>query len=413
MQKIRVIEAVNQLGLGGTEYAVQLFSKFLNKEYFDITVVSLLEGGPRVKMIEDLGIKVIQLNGDIDKLAGLLRETDVFHWHGYGSLDAELFNIIKANRPKLVIQTNVFGYYEESPFYDLLDYDLYPSKMTLIRRMEKDKHLKDNFSSKRKVLHNPVDVDQLTSFLPSEQQVISFKKEYKLESAFIVGRIGRADDYKFDLVTLDSFAKFAVKINHAKFLLVGATPKMLAHAESLGITDKMVVLNNTSDLKQLLIYYKAMDIFLAASEIGESFGMIIAEAMTVGVPVVTICTKTRDNAQVELVDNHKTGLVVKRKEKKLADALLFLYKNKSIRAHFATASKEKVINEYKANKIAMSLEILILKHFGCSNGENKKTLLLDFSEAMVEEYEKRCLDLHRRSWIVKKIKWALLKRKFL
>lgn len=201
MKKIRIIEAVNQLGLGGTEYAVQLFSKFLNKDRFEVTVIGLLNGGERVRLIEDLGIKVILLNGDLVKLGQLLQETDVFHWHGNGSLEPELFKVIKANKPKIVIQTNVFGQFDNSPFYDVIDYDLYISKMILVRRMKLDMKLQDNYASKRKVLPYPVDIDHINSLVPTEDEVNQFKKANNLQDKFIAGRIGRSDDHKFDLIT--------------------------------------------------------------------------------------------------------------------------------------------------------------------------------------------------------------------
>ncbi|ALL08513.1 hypothetical protein AQ505_25400 [Pedobacter sp. PACM 27299] len=60
--------------------------------------------------------------------------------------------------------------------------------------------------------------------------------------------------------------------------------------------EQLIVCENTSDLQELLYYYKTIDIFLAASAIGENFGMVIAEAMNSGTPVVTIRTEDRDYA---------------------------------------------------------------------------------------------------------------------
>ncbi|MDR6785973.1 glycosyltransferase involved in cell wall biosynthesis [Pedobacter africanus] len=392
--KIRIVEAVNQLGLGGTEYVLQLYSKFLNKELFSVTVIGLLDGGPRVKLIQDLGIEVVLLNGDLAKLTEILLETDVFHWHGNGLLDPGLFNIVKANKPKLVIQTNVFGLYEPSDFYDIIDYDLYVSKMVLIRRMGIDKSLKDHFSSKRKVLHNPIDVDQINSLLPDQSTIAAFKEKHHLQGYFIVGRIGRADDNKFDLITLDGFAEFAKKVNSARFLLLGATPNIIAHAELLGVSDKLVLFENTSDLQELLVYYKTMDVFLAASNIGESFGMVIAEAMTAGIPVITISTEDRDNAQIELVDNNETGFVVKRKKEKIASAIHRLYQDRNLRNRFSRSSAKKTLDAYKASRIVKSFEQLIFDHLGIPIKTSPETLLLDFSQKIVDDYSNRCIDLY-------------------
>ncbi|KIO78957.1 hypothetical protein TH53_00695 [Pedobacter lusitanus] len=393
MKKIKIIEAGNELGLGGTEYTIQLISKFLNKENFEVTVVGVREGGARVKLIQDLGINVMILNGDMVKLAQLLRETDVFHWHGDGTLTPEIFSVVKANKPKLVLMTNVFGLYDHSPFYDLVDYDLFISKMILIRRMFRDSHLEDNFASKRKALPYPVDVKHINSLLPSDSQLKLFKQEHNLQGAFVVGRIGRADIAKFDIIALDGFAAFAKRVSNAKFLLVGATQEILAYAAALNILDKLIVFDTTSDFKQLLMYYKAMDVFLAASRIGESFGMVIAEAMTVGLPVVTISTLDRDNAQIELVDNGQTGFVVQRDKDRIADVLVFLYEDEKIREILSASAKRKVTKEYRADKIVKSLENLIYNHLNIGAAKYKESLLKDYSLEIVNDYFNRCSDL--------------------
>lgn len=393
MEKIKIIEATNGLGIVGTEYVIQLYCKYLDKEHFDVKVVCFYTGGERVKLILELGIEVIQLNGDLSKLSQLLQETDVFHWHGPGKLNPEIFTLVKASKPKLVIQTNVFGEYENSAIYDAIDYDLYVSKMILIRRMFKDKDLKDNFALKRKALSNPVDVDHLSSLLPSDELIKKIREDNQLKDTFIVGRIGRADNAKFDLITLDGFAAFAAKVSNAKFLLVGATASMMEYANKLKLSDKLIVLDNSLNLEVLLIYYRLMDVYLAVSNLGESFGMVIAEAMIAGVPVVTVNTPDKDNAQIELVDNQKTGLVVEHDVQKIAAALFYLYKNEPVRTTLATAAKEKVAKEYQASKIVSSLENLIYDHLQVVSPHSEKSRIADYSPEMVSDYENRCSDL--------------------
>ena len=404
LNKIRILEAVNQLGLGGTEYALQLYSKFLNKDIFEVTVVGLLNGGERVELIQNEGIEVILLEGDFNKLIPLLQNTDVVHWHGSGNCsgDADFFEILKLYKPPLVIQTNVFGAFDNSPYYDLIDYDLYISKMILIRRMSQDKNLKNQFTDKRKVLPYPVDTDLIHSLKPSEEQIDEFRRENRLDSYFVAGRIGRPDNNKFDLITLDAFSEFAKKVANTKFLLVGATAEMKAHADNLGITSKLLIIENTNDLKKLLLYYKAMDVFIAASNIGESFGMVIAEAMTLGTPVVTITTEDRDNAQIELVDNQVSGLVTKRNKKDIAAAVKYLYSNHSARDRISASSKVKIETHYKAQTVVKNLEHLILKHLNRSSAsvEVRQIVLESFSKKMVTDYRRRCLNIFSRpSWI--------------
>ncbi|MBB5646250.1 glycosyltransferase [Pedobacter cryoconitis] len=393
MKKIKIIEAGNELGLGGTAYTIQLISKFLNKDNFEVTVVGVKEGGARVKLIQDLGVNVVVLNGDVTKLAPLLRETDVFHWHSDGSLDPELFAIVKANKPKLVLMTNILGLYNPSGFYDLIDYDLYISKLILARRMLADRNLEDDFPSKRKVLSNPVDVNRINSLLPTDNQLKAFKQQNNLQNSFIVGGVGRLDNANLDLITLDGFAEFAKKVKHAKFLLIGATPEILEYAKNLDILDKLIVFDTTSDLQHPLIYYSAMDIFLVASKIGESFGMAITEAMTVGIPVVAVNNLDRDNPQIELIDNGQTGFIVARDQKKIADVLFFLYEDEKIREILSESARRKVAKEYKADKIVKSLENLIYNHLYSSIDINAKSLVKNYTQEIINDYINRCSDV--------------------
>jgi glycosyltransferase involved in cell wall biosynthesis len=410
-KKIRIVEGVNQLGLGGTEYALQLYAKFLDKSRFEVVVLSLLKGGERETLIREMGIEVIVLNGDYSKLPAILEQADVFHWHGGGSIDPQLFEVVKKNKPSLVIQTNVFGSYDASPYYKYIDYDLYISKMILVRRMSLDKDLVDNYAAKRKVLHYPIDTNTINATLPSTEVLSKFKLDNKLDQFFIIGRIGRADDNKFDLIALDGFAHFAKHTERARFLLIGATPKMRAHAEHLKIADKVIIMENTVSLQRLIVYYKSMDVFLMASQIGESFGMVIAEAMTVGTPVLTISTEDRDNAQIELMDNEKSGLVVKRSKYAIARALHFLHQNKATGIELSEQAKLKISRDYKAQNIVGSLERLILNHFSQSVDHiSEKSLIQDYSPEMVNDYLKRCINTFGRSNIWKRILW-LFKRK--
>ena len=56
MAKIRVMLACNLLDLGGTEKAIQIFAKYLDKSRFEVFACGRLRGGVRVGEIEKMGI---------------------------------------------------------------------------------------------------------------------------------------------------------------------------------------------------------------------------------------------------------------------------------------------------------------------------------------------------------------------
>jgi glycosyltransferase involved in cell wall biosynthesis len=78
-------------------------------------------------------------------------------------------------------------------------------------------------------------------------------------------------------------------------------PDLKALAERLGIADRVHWLGSVADPRTLL---QASDIFLLAS-VGEAFGLVLAEAMACGVPVVG----SRSGSLTEVVEDGRTGLL--------------------------------------------------------------------------------------------------------
>jgi glycosyltransferase involved in cell wall biosynthesis len=78
-------------------------------------------------------------------------------------------------------------------------------------------------------------------------------------------------------------------------------PDLKVLADRLGVADRVHWLGNVADPKELM---QASDIFLLAS-VGEAFGLVVAEAMACGVPVVG----SRSGSLVEVVEEDSTGLL--------------------------------------------------------------------------------------------------------
>jgi glycosyltransferase involved in cell wall biosynthesis len=78
-------------------------------------------------------------------------------------------------------------------------------------------------------------------------------------------------------------------------------PELKALAERLGVAHRVHWLGNVSDPKGLL---QASDIFVLAS-VGEAFGLVLAEAMACGVPVVG----SRSGSLPEVVEDGRTGVL--------------------------------------------------------------------------------------------------------
>jgi glycosyltransferase involved in cell wall biosynthesis len=189
------------------------------------------------------------------------------------------------------------------------------------------------------------------------------------------------------LVTIDAVDIIRKKIPNFKFVLVGTTKRISKYVDKLGLSGFVVYLEPTSDFLELLKIYCIMDVYIAASAIGESFGMVIAEAMSCGIPIVTISTPKRDNAQVELVDNNLTGFVVQRHKRLVADAVLQIHNDKSIKNIMVQNSPVKILNLFEASRVVLSLQNLILSKFDYTfHYDNDHQLIVDWNDGLVKEY---------------------------
>ena len=97
--------------------------------------------------------------------------------------------------------------------------------------------------------------------------------------------------------------------------------------EDMSLTNNVVFTGFVSSA-ELPSYYRSADIFCAPATGGESFGIVLLEAMACSKPVVA--TSIQGYASV-LADGEEGLLVPPRDEKSLADALLSLLHNKSLR----------------------------------------------------------------------------------
>jgi len=88
--------------------------------------------------------------------------------------------------------------------------------------------------------------------------------------------------------------------------------------------------------------YRAMDVFVLASHC-ETFGMVLQEAMAMGTPVIgTDCAGVP-----EIIRDGTTGVLVRpRDPAELADAILYLFADATLRERLASRARESVIERY-------------------------------------------------------------------
>jgi 1,2-diacylglycerol 3-alpha-glucosyltransferase len=117
-----------------------------------------------------------------------------------------------------------------------------------------------------------------------------FRKKLKIPArAFVVGHVGRLAPEKNLGYLAEAVALFVKKTPAARFLVIGGGPseeRIQSTFAKHGVTDRLILAGKFTG-RNLTDAYNAMDVFAFAS-FSETQGMVLAEAMAAGRPVVAL-----------------------------------------------------------------------------------------------------------------------------
>lgn len=154
------------------------------------------------------------------------------------------------------------------------------------------------------VINNGIDVERYAEEI-EENDPIRFREELGLrKETRLIGTIGRLADQKAQHYFLEMASKILEIHDDVEFILVGDGPRresLHALAVRLGLDDHVHFYGFRSDAVQIL---RLLDIFVLSS-IDEGLPIVILEAMSVGVPIVS--SDVGDIPRV--IESGKTGIV--------------------------------------------------------------------------------------------------------
>ena len=346
--KIKVLNLGYGLGgYGGTERTLFVYAKYLNRERFDVRVHCLGEnGGANTGIYHEHGIRYTEG----EQLSTVLEafQPDIVHIHRGGWENPQDLEAVKAAGIKTLIETNVFGRPNPHPSTELIDCHIFVSYFCLRRYHEWVG--KPLVSDRYVTLYNPLDPVDFEHFSASR------------EVSGTVGRYSRDDDKKWHPWCYEMFPALQATLPDVRYLIAGATPTVQDFFRQHQLESSVDYLPLTHDRSVLMDYLGRMNVFAHGSAIGESFGIVIAEAMAAGLPVVTHPSRgSQDNAQTELVEHGVTGFVVNSPQE-YAQAVAFLLANPEKARELGEAGRKKALSCYSATSLTPGLEELY-EHF--------------------------------------------------
>lgn len=189
---------------------------------------------------------------------------------------------------------------------------------------------------------------------PKENLRSSVSKLQSSELSKTILYVGRLEKRKGVNFLIDAFKLLQGTMPTTKLVIAGDGPdriKLKAHAKSIGL-ENVSFLGFVSDSEKKQLFWDA-DLFCSPALYGESFGIVLLEAMAAGLPIVAgnnagYSSVLKDRGQVSLVDPKDTADFAKRLELFLCDQeLLKLYHTWS-QDYVKQFAYKKVVDEYEA-----------------------------------------------------------------
>ncbi|WP_421901193.1 glycosyltransferase family 4 protein [Maridesulfovibrio sp.] len=343
--RIRVLQVSPSLGLGGTEKVMQSFAVNLDRKTFHTAIYSP-SNGPRGKLIREQEIETFigaDLFSILDKFC-----PHVVHIHRAGWAEPGSLRPLKLAKIPVLIETNVFGHHDPSPEGQLIDRHLFVSKFCA------DRYAKVNsiptVEPKYSVLYNPVDTDFFRKNCPIERE----------RSANSFGRISRADKGKWSPLALEFLPILKEQVENQQltpfqYRIIGGIPEAEQFVTEHNLQNFVNFLPPVLTDSEIAEFLNSISFLVHANDTGESFGLVIAEAMAAGLPVITHPSKEmRDNAQLELVDHGETGFVA-RNAQEFAQAVYFLLTHPQEARQMGENGRAKAAKLFRAQDIAAKL----------------------------------------------------------
>jgi glycosyltransferase involved in cell wall biosynthesis len=259
-----------------------------------------------------------------------------------------------------MVDGNMFGAVDRSSDEPVFACHLFVSQMCFLRYRDRV-GAPPGFDHRHRVGYLPIDAARLRS-LACDRQAAKAALGFAPDTP-VVGRFGRATDLKWRDLLIDMAPRLIELVPRVQLLYVGMTPSIQRRAGRRNVLEHVrahPVVANEATLARL---YSACDVVVNASAIGESLGLAAAEAMALGVPVVTCSTPWADNAQVEIVDHGVTGWVANH-ARPFAEAVADLLNHDGRRRSFGAAGADKVERLMDPARLTQQLERLYDHHLG-------------------------------------------------
>jgi glycosyltransferase involved in cell wall biosynthesis len=335
---MKILYIISTLGYGGAE---KLLLDSANKlvESNEVTVIYFKNSDLVKYFSENVNIIQIPVNGriikaikrEIEKISPLIIHTHLTQANLYGLIATRKYNNIKTfvtiHNSKYKHNILDKGYYL---LYRILLNGI--SRKTEVIAISKSvkRTIEDQYkikSNRIHLLYNSVSIKQPSLTKAQLRSNFGVNNE-----KFVILFIGRLSKQKAVHLLIEAINLLNDKLKAELLVFIVGEGKLKSQLRN------QVQKNNLEEIikfegvqSDVWKYYKMSDLFVLPS-IFEGFGIVLIEAMGMGIPVIS----TNIDGPVEIIDNEKTGLLFKKRDvNDLSKKIALIYQNKGLKQRLA------------------------------------------------------------------------------
>lgn len=378
MKKIKVINPITRLIVGGAQETVIETCAFINQDRFATQIIAGPQTGPEGELITEVQKKGIPLT----IIPEIVREVNPVK-----DLIAtfKLVNIFRRERPHIVhthsSKTGIIGRWAariarvpvivhtvhgwaHHPYQKAFIRGMYifleriaapfTDRLIAVSTLNVEKGLKDHIGTRDSyvVIHSCINIEQ---FSRTSTDSASLKRSLGLNgNGPVVGTVSRLSQQKNPLDFVRMAALVKKKIPEAQFLFVGDGPlrsETEALIRELNLQKYLVLAGLRKDVPELL---RCMDIFTLTS-LWEGLPRVIPQAMVAGLPVVA----NNIDGNAEIIQDGSNGFLIAPGDAAgMADKVVQLLKDQKLKKEISAKGHETALQEFSLHDMVRKIAAL-------------------------------------------------------
>jgi glycosyltransferase involved in cell wall biosynthesis len=349
-RKIKICNVVSTLGLGGTERIIYYVAKYIDYSKYEFHIITLFSKDdendePLLSELRKTEAKIFRLQlkswrdfKTFKKFTSYIHRNkiDIVHAHSgacefWGTVLGRLANV------RNVIFSQHHTVYKNNfsiKIQRYLTYLIFTKKIIAVSESAKHFLINKYSVNNRKIqcIYNPVD---LNKFKPIDKdKKLNYRKYFGLSiSDFIIGNTSRYQDRKGYIYFFQAAKLIKRYIPNSKFIVIGNKQGITQYQKWIkqyNLGDSVKIFSTTNKIVEIL---SCIDVYLFTSLWGEGFGIVLIEALAMGIPIVA----TNVGPTKEIITDRYNGLLSTPNKwvfetdsvdsKELAKSVIYLHNN--------------------------------------------------------------------------------------